>query len=70
MRSQSVRLTVRMTTRDRRRVSTGPPGTMAAARASMIALLDSRSVEFFGVSRYFPAARTQLSEIKVCEIIS
>ena len=61
-----MRLRVRMTTRERRRASTGLPGAMAAARASMTGLLELRSGVFCGVSRYFPAARTQLSEMKVC----
>ncbi len=70
MRLDFARLTVRMTTRERRRVSTGFPGAMTAASASMTALADSRSEDFVGVSRYFPAARTQLSEMKVWRFMS
>lgn len=60
-----VRLRVRMTTRDRRRVSIGFPGEIAEDRASMMELLDLGLGVFVGVRRYFPAARTQLSEMKV-----
>ena len=65
MRSGFVRLRVRMTTRERRRASTGFPGAVAVARASMMGWLELRSGVLCGVSRYFPAARTQLSEMKV-----
>lgn len=65
MKSVSERLTVRMTTRANRLVSTEPPGAIAVARASMIGL-DPELEVFLGMSRYFPAAKTQLSDMKVC----
>ena len=55
-----------MTTRERRRVSAGVPGAMDAARLSMMDFDESCSMDFLGVRRYLPAARTQLSEMKVC----
>ena len=70
MSSLSVRLTVRITTRAKRLVSGGPPGVIAVARASMMALLGSESENLLGTRRYFPAARTQLSEMEVYNSVS
>lgn len=63
-RSMSNLHTVRITTRARRRVSTGLPGFMSCASSSMIDLVASNP---FGdsVRRYLPAASTKLSAMKV-----
>ena len=47
-------------------MSAGVPGAMDAARASMMGFDEWWSGVFVGLRRYFPAARTQLSEMKVC----
>ncbi len=65
MRSLCVRLTVRMTTRARRFVSMGLSGVRTVARVSMMRSRDSGVGDFFSTRRYFPAASTQLSDMKV-----
>ena len=55
-----------MTTRERRRVSAGVPGAMDAARVSIMGFDEWWWGSLLGLRRYFPAARTQLSEMNVC----
>lgn len=54
-----------MTTSARRRVSTGLPGAMSPAKVSKNGLISSKSALRVSVSRYLPAAKTQLSVMNV-----
>lgn len=66
MRVLSVRLTVRMTTKASRLVSIGLSGVSTDTIVSIMFFKDSGLGLFFGTRRYFPAASTQLSDMKVC----
>ena len=70
VREGDMRLTVRITTRARRFVSMGLSGVRTVARLSITLFRDSGFGEFFSTSRYFPAASTQLSDMKVWHFVS
>ena len=59
------RLTVRITTRAKRRESTGIPDCIAAARLSRTDLLASRLELISSASKYFPAAKMEFSSMNV-----
>src|SRR5436190_14773906 len=64
------RLTVRMTTKAIRRVSTGPPGCIAGAKASNIGLFVSKLRLKLSDRRYLPAASTLLSDKNGCPALA